>query len=263
MNSAKIDDGLKKNELSDKQLLRYSRQIFLPDVDIEGQLKLSQANIVIVGVGGLGSITATLLAAAGVGKITLVDFDRVDFSNLPRQIFYQEADVGRLKVDCLATYIQQQNNEIQLEKVAIKLSQIEFQTLFEGVDLVLDGTDNFATRYLINRACLMTKTPLLSAAITQFSGQVIMFDYKTQAPCYACLYADEGVDENNCSENGVMGPAASMVASLQAIEAQKCLIGMPVASRNTLISLDMKSIALHKAFLSRDDNCDVCANVDR
>ena len=263
MNSAKIDEDLKKNELNDEQLLRYSRQIFLPDVDIEGQLKLSQANVVIVGVGGLGSITATLLAAAGVGKITLVDFDSVGVSNLPRQVFYREADVGRLKVDCLATYIQQQNSEIQLEKVAIKLSQIKMQTLFEGVDLVLDGTDNFATRYLINRACFMTKAPLLSAAVTQFSGQVILFDYKTLAPCYACLYADDGVDENNCAENGVMGPAASMVASLQAIEAQKFLIGLPVTSRNTLISLDMKSITLHKASLSRDDTCDVCGGVNR
>lgn len=253
-----MNSGIKRKELSDKELLRYSRQIFLPDVDIKGQLKLNNAHIAIVGVGGLGSFTAPLLAAAGVGKLTLIDFDTVDPTNLPRQIFYRETDIGKLKITCLAEAIQKQNSQTKLKKISRKLNQIEFQDQFETADLVLDGTDNFATRYLINRACFASKTPLLSAAVMQFSGQVILFDYQNSMPCYECLYVDNSVEENNCAENGVMGPAASMVASIQAIEAQKFLIGMTVTSRNVLLSLDMKSLSLHKAKLSRDYECSVC-----
>jgi len=260
MSSLSVKERLKKNELNDEELLRYSRQIFLPEVDIEGQLKLCRAHIVIVGVGGLGSITAPLLSASGIGKLTLVDFDVVDHSNLPRQIFYRESDVNQLKVDCLASHIEAQNSQIRLDKVSDKLNQTEFQELFENADLVLDGTDNFATRHLINRACYASKTPLLSAAVTQFAGQVILFDYDQSSPCYECLYADNSVEENNCAENGVMGPAASMVASLQALEAQKFLLDMPVSSRNTLMSLNMKSFSVHKAKLSRDDKCAVCGS---
>lgn len=258
MNLNSSNDGLHKTELNDEELLRYSRQIFLPDVDVKGQLKLNQAHIVIVGVGGLGSMTAPLLSASGVGKLTLVDFDTVDVSNLPRQIFYREVDIGELKVDCLTRYIEAQNSQITLEKVVDKLNQQEFQDLFAKADLVLDGTDNFATRHMINRACFATKKPLLSAAVTQFSGQVIFFDYQPATPCYECLYTDNATEENNCAENGVMGPAASLMASLQALEAQKFLLGMPLDSQNTLISLNMKSLSLHKAKLSRDTECAVC-----
>lgn len=245
--------------LNDDDLLRYSRQIFLPEVDVEGQQRLIQSHIVIVGVGGLGSISAPLLSASGIGKITLVDFDTVDISNLSRQIFYRENDVGRLKVDCLADHIQAQNTKIVLESVATKLNQEEFQALFDKADMVLDGTDNFATRYLINRACFASKTPLVSAAVTQFSGQVILFDYASSSPCYECLYADNATEDNNCAENGVMGPAASLIASFQALEAQKFLLNMPVTSRNTLISFEMKSLSLHKAKLSQDQQCKVCS----
>ena len=255
-----MSKDMKKTELDDHELLRYSRQIFLPEVDVEGQLKLNQSHVIVVGVGGLGSITAPLLSASGVGKLTLIDFDEVDVSNLPRQIFYRETDVGQLKVDCLAGHINAQNSQTKIEKVTSRLKQEEFQELFESADLVLDGTDNFATRHIINRACFSTKTPLLSAAVTQFSGQVILFDYESFSPCYECLYADNSVEENNCAENGVMGPAASLVASTQALEAQKFLLDMAVASRNTLISLNLKSLSLHKAKLTRDDECVVCSN---
>ena len=254
-----MNEEFQKEQLNDEELLRYSRQIFLPEVDIEGQIKLNQAHLVIVGVGGLGSLTAPLLSASGIGKLTLVDFDIVDISNLPRQIFYREMDAGKLKVDCLADYIHAQNSHVKLEKVTDRLSQERFQELFEHADLVLDGTDNFSTRHMINRACFATKTPLLSAAVTQFSGQVILFDFQPLAPCYECLYVDNASEEeNNCSESGVMGPAASLLASLQALEAQKFILGMPVACQNTLLSLEMKSMALHQAKLNHDNECLVC-----
>lgn len=257
------------SELDDAELVRYSRQIFLNEVDIAGQQRLRQAKLVLVGAGGLGAMSAPLLAAAGVGELTLVDFDTVDLSNLARQVFYREQDLGQLKVTCLANFIQAQNSRVKIHTVTEKMTQAGFEKLFATADLVLDGTDNFATRHQINRAAHAVKTPLLSAAVTQFSGQLILFDYSPDAPCYACLYGDDssgddnvrgnGADENNCAESGVLGSVASMVATMQATEAQKWLLGLPVACQNALLSIDAKRMTLHKASLSKDESCSCCA----
>ncbi|MGH1541847.1 MAG: HesA/MoeB/ThiF family protein [Arenicella sp.] len=246
-------------ELTDQQLLRYSRQIFLPEIDVAGQERLLASHIVVVGAGGLGSMSAPMLAAAGVGKLTLIDFDRIDLSNLARQIPYDEASIDQLKVEKLAERIQQQNRDCELVTIAEKLSQQQMQNVFADVDMVLDGTDNFTTRHTINRACYSVKTPLLSAAAAQFSGQLALFDYVAGSPCYDCLYSNSGDDDNNCANNGVLGPVVAWLASMQALEAIKFLTGMPVASRHHLVTVDTKNVRMHTVALSVDNECSVCS----
>jgi len=244
--------------LSDQQLLRYSRQIFLSNIDVDGQQRLLNAHVCILGVGGLGSLTAPYLAAAGVGKITLVDDDEVDISNLHRQLIYAERDVGKAKVEIAQKKLTAINQECCIETIDKRLNSSELQSVIQNVDIVLDGTDNFESRFVANAACFELSKPLLSAAVNQYFGQISFFDFSEGSPCYSCLYPDVGSDNNNCSENGVLGPVAGIIASWQALHALKYLLGIEVESLHRLMLIDMLSGLNRNIVIQKDKNCDVC-----
>ncbi len=244
--------------LNDEELLRYSRQIFLPNIDIEGQERLLNAHVLIMGVGGLGSLTSAYLAGAGIGKLTIIDDDHVEISNLHRQLLYTQDDIGKLKVDVAARRLLAANEHCKIQTINSRLDALQLQGLLKDVDLLLDGTDNFATRLLVNRACLNAKKPLLSAAVTQFSGQLSLFDYAQGSPCYQCLYPNVDDVENNCAENGVLGPAAGVMASIQALHAMKFLLNFQVESLHRLVLMDMLSGRNRSITIQQDQNCSVC-----
>ena len=246
--------------MDDELLLRYSRQIFLPEFDVAGQERLLKSHVLIFGVGGLGSLSSAYLAAAGVGKLTLVDDDHVEMSNLHRQLLYTESDNGILKVDAAKKRLVQMNSDCEINSINSRLEQAQLQKVLQGVDMVLDGTDNFSSRLLVNQACQETQTPLLCAAVTQFSGQLSLFDFSTNSPCYACLYPDVEDDDNNCAENGILGPAAGVMASWQALHALKYLLAYEVESLHRLILMDMLSGRSRNITIIRDPNCKICSH---
>ncbi|MGH1427064.1 MAG: HesA/MoeB/ThiF family protein [Arenicella sp.] len=246
--------------LSDEDLLRYSRQIFLPNVDIEGQEKLLNSHVLIMGVGGLGSLSASYLVGAGVGQLTLVDDDEVDVSNLHRQLLFTQDDIGELKVDVAKRRLLAMNDNCQIHTINRRLDLSGLQSMLGSVDLLLDGTDNFATRLLVNQACFNEKKPLLSAAVTQFSGQLSLFDYQLKTPCYQCLYPNVDDVENNCAENGILGPSAGLMASMQALHALKFLLGFSVESLHRLTLIDMLSGRNRNIMIQADENCSVCSH---
>ena len=247
--------------MNDEQLLRYSRQIFLPNVDVEGQERLLESNILIMGVGGLGSLTAAFLAAAGVGSLTLVDDDSVEVTNLHRQLLFTQDDLGQAKVEAAKKRLLLNNPDCNIDCINERLTLEKLQKLATEVDLVLDGTDNFASRLLINQACYQAGTPLLSAAVTQFTGQLSLFDFSPDSPCYACLYPEiSGDEENNCSENGILGPVAGVIASWQALYALKYLLAYEVECLHHLLLKDMLSGRNRNIALTKDSNCKICSH---
>ena len=246
--------------MNDDLLLRYSRQILLPNIGAEGQERLEAAHAVVMGLGGLGSPIAAYLAAAGIGQLTLVDFDHVDLSNLQRQILHGQADIGRLKVDSAAESLQRLNPGCHLNRVARRLEQAELEELCAGADLILDGTDNFTSRALINRAAVATGTPLVSGAVIRFEGQVATFDFRDpDAACYHCLYGDGEELGETCGESGVLASLPGVIGSLQATEALKLLIGLPTLSGRLLL-VDGLTMAFRSLALSRDPACPVCGS---
>ncbi|MBY4675697.1 molybdopterin-synthase adenylyltransferase MoeB [Marinobacterium arenosum] len=250
--------------LSDQQLLRYSRQIMLPEVEIAGQQAWLDSWVLIIGAGGLGSPVAIYLAAAGVGTLVLADDDQVDLSNLQRQIVHTTERIGVDKVESARQTLQALNPEVQVETIAARL---EGETLAQQVaraDLVVDCTDNFTTRFAINRACVAAKTPLVSGAAIRIEGQVAVYDPRQpDSPCYQCLYKD-GDDENlTCSESGVLAPLVGIIGSVQAMEALKVLanIGQPLVGK--LMLLDGLSMEWRTLKLRKDPACPVCGSGDR
>ena len=250
-------------ELSDQQLLRYSRQIFLPNIDVAGQQKLSDQCIIIMGAGGLGSLSSAYLAGAGVGKLVLVDDDVIDVTNLHRQLLYTENDIGLKKVDIAAKRLASMNADCEIEVIDSRLDVDQLQQLCVSADLLLDGTDNFSTRLLVNQACYVSKTPLITAAVTQFSGQLSTFDFAEGSPCYQCLYPDVDDVENNCTENGVLGPNVGLMASLQALHAIKFILGLPVESLHRLMVVDMLNGKQRNIALKSDVACLICGKKNR
>ena len=244
--------------MDDNQLLRYSRQIMLPGVGVEGQERLRNAHAVVMGVGGLGSPAAAYLAAAGVGRLTLVDPDHVEVSNLQRQILHGEPDLGRDKVASAADRLAALNPACRVEARAEALDATAMTALFAGADVVLDGTDNFTSRGEISRAALETGTPLVSGAVIRFEGQLTTFDYRDpDAACYHCLYGEGGGDEDTCSASGVLASLPGVVGSLQATEGLKLLIGLPILAGRLLI-LDGLAMQFREIRLRRDPHCPVC-----
>ena len=248
--------------MNDDELLRYSRQIMLPDVDIEGQDKICGGHAAIVGLGGLGSPVAMYLASAGVGKLTLVDDDSVDISNLQRQIIHTEASLNTPKVASAQTAIAKLNSWTSVECVHRRLDENELTTLAAQVDVVLDATDNFATRYAINRACLHSKTPLVSGAAIRMEGQISVFDFRDEnSPCYQCLYRD-GLDEAlNCAENGVIAPMVGIIGTMQAMEALKILGEFGESLVGRVIYFDAKRMETRTLRLNKDPNCQTCGSL--
>lgn len=247
--------------LDDAQLMRYARHILLDEYGIEAQEKISAARVLIVGAGGLGSPAAYYLAAAGVGQITLVDDDEVDLSNLQRQILHNSARVGLNKAQSGQMTLQELNPLIQIEPLAQRLSDADLDRLMPQHDLVLDCTDNFATRHAINRAAVRHHVPIVSGAGIRFSGQISVYDLRNdQAPCYHCLFPEaDDVQELRCATTGVLGPLVGMVGCIQAAEALKVLggFGEPLVGR--LLSVDALTMQWHTVRFRKDPDCLVCS----
>jgi adenylyltransferase/sulfurtransferase len=242
--------------MNDEQLLRYSRQIMLPQIDIEGQEKLLAATVLIVGLGGLGSPVALYLAAAGVGHLVLADHDTVDLSNLQRQIVHHNESVGTLKVESAAAAIRALNPEIGTTLISEKLAGDALRNTIDRVDLVLDGTDNFTARYAINDACFAARKPLVSGAAIRMEGQVAVFDPRVvDSPCYRCLYPEGNDQALNCSENGVAAPLVGIIGSVQAMEAWKLLTGAGTSLVGHVLYLDAQAMEWHKLRLRRNPAC--------
>ena len=247
-------------DFSDEQLLRYSRQIMLPAFDIAGQSRLATSRALIIGMGGLGSPIALYLASAGVGTLHLVDFDEVDLSNLQRQIAHTVSDIGTKKVDSAARSVAQINPDI---KVIAQAELLEGRTLANAViaaDVVIDATDNFATRFAINAVCVEHKTPLVSGAAIRMEGQVSVFDARNdESPCYQCLYSDISDEALSCSEAGVMAPLVGIIGSVQAMEAVKLLSGMGQPLVGKLLILDAMTMEWRTMRLRKDSGCKTCS----
>ena len=247
-------------DLEDEQLLRYSRQIMLPQVDAAGQMRLLESTVLVVGLGGLGAPVAMYLAAAGVGNLIVVDDDEVDLSNLQRQIIHTTADVGRPKVDSARDALLALNPELTITTVEARLEGALLRELVDEADVVVDACDNFATRFAINEACFASGTPLVSGAAIRLEGQVAVFDPRVDAsPCYRCLYRDEGELAETCTQSGVFTPVVGIIGSLQATEALKLLVGLGEALTGRLLLLDAETMQIRTIRLPRDPKCPVCA----
>jgi molybdopterin/thiamine biosynthesis adenylyltransferase len=248
--------------LSDEQLLRYSRQILMPEFDIQGQQKLLSARVLIVGLGGLGSPAALYLAAAGVGSLILADGDAVELSNLQRQIAHGTADIGCNKAQSAAAAIAQLNPDVSLEVQAATLGENELRELLQRVDLVVDATDNYPVRFAINRACIEAAVPMVSAAAIRGEGQLGVFDPQRGGPCYRCLYPQEGSETAlSCSESGVLAPVVGVLGSLQALEAVKLLSGYGESLRGHMLMLDLHSMDIRKLKLQARADCPDCGHI--
>ncbi|MCF5743389.1 molybdopterin-synthase adenylyltransferase MoeB [Pseudomonas tremae] len=245
--------------LSDQELLRYSRQILLQHVDIDGQLRLKHGSALIVGIGGLGSPVALYLAAAGVGTLHLADYDHVDMTNLQRQIIHDTQSIGLAKVDSAMTRLKAINPEITLVAHREALDADSLSAAVDAVDVVLDCSDNFATREAVNAACVAAGKPLVSGAAIRLEGQLSVFDpRRAESPCYHCLYGHGSEAELTCSEAGVIGPLVGLVGSLQALEALKLLAGFGEPMVGRLLLIDALSTRFRELKVKRDPGCGVC-----
>jgi len=248
--------------MNDEQLLRYSRHILLPEIGIEGQQRLLAAHALLIGAGGLGSPAALYLASAGVGTLTICDDDTVDLTNLQRQIVHREAAIGTLKVESARNTLRELNPHVDVRLVAQRVAGAQLEALVAAADVVLDGSDNFATRHAVNRACVRTRKPLVSGAGVRFDGQLAVFDLRNpDSPCYACLFPEEGeMEDVRCAVMGVFAPLVGIIGAMQAAEALKILAqtGEPLTGR--LLLLDALTMDVRTVRLRRDAACTVCAS---
>ena len=245
--------------MNDEQLLRYSRQIMLPQIDIEGQEKLLASRVLIIGMGGLGSPIAMYLAAAGIGHLVLVDDDVVELSNLQRQIAHGTKDIGLSKVESAKQTIQELNPDIKVTAYAERLDTDKLLEEVVAADIVIDGTDNFTTRFALNESSVKNKTPLVSGAAIRMEGQVSVFNKTPNSPCYRCLYKDEGELDTSCSTNGVLSPVVGIIGSVQATEALKVLLNIGETLDGKLLVLDALHMEWRTLKLKKDPECPVCS----
>lgn len=247
--------------MNDQQLLRYSRQILLPQVGIDGQQRLAASRVLIIGLGGLGSPVAQYLAASGVGHLVIVDHDKVELSNLQRQIVHTTASLGEMKTASAARALQALNPEVQLTPIAARLADDALHAQVAAADVVVDASDNFTTRFAINRACVATRTPLVSGAVIRLEGQVSVFRCdRDDAACYRCLYRDIDELPETCSETGVLAPVPGIVGSVQAVETLKLLLGIDEGLAGRVLLLDALSMEWRSVRLRKDPQCPVCAS---
>lgn len=246
--------------MDDNELLRYSRQILLPQVGAEGQERLRQSRALIIGLGGLGSPVAMYLAAAGVGHLTLVDFDQVDLTNLQRQILYRSADIGRPKAEAARDTLLALNPLVTVTIIARQLEDSDLVEQVAQADVVIDATDNFATRFALNAACVRTRTPLVSGAAIRLEGQVAVFrPDRSDSPCYRCLYKDEEELAEGCTQTGVFTPVVGIVGTIQATEALKVLLDLGKTLTGRLLLIDALTMDLRTLGLRQDPHCPVCS----
>ena len=246
--------------MNDDQLLRYSRHILLPQLGIEGQEKFRLAHALIVGAGGLGSPVALYLASAGVGKLTICDNDVVDLTNLQRQIVHRQDAIGTPKAESARRTLAGINSEIEVAAVAERITGARLDQLVAASHIVLDCSDNFATRHALNRACVAHRKPLVSGAGTRFDGQIAVFDLRdAQSPCYHCLFPDQGENEDMpCAVMGVFAPLTGIIGAMQAAEALKLIAGIGTSLSGRLLLLDALTMEWRAVRLSRDPACVVC-----
>ena len=246
--------------MDDNQLLRYSRHILLPEIGIEGQERLLGSHAVVIGAGGLGSPIALYLASAGVGRITICDGDTVDLTNLQRQIVHRTESIGLLKAESARATMHSINPQIEVIALAERVGEEKLAALAANADVVLDGSDNFATRHAVNRACVQQRKPLVSGAAVRFDGQVAVFDMRRDdAPCYACLFPEAGEnDDTPCAIMGVFAPITGIVGTIQAAEALKLLIGTGELLTGRLLLIDALTMQLRTIQLRKDPACLEC-----
>ncbi|BEV72424.1 MULTISPECIES: molybdopterin-synthase adenylyltransferase MoeB [unclassified Paludibacterium] len=246
-------------ELDDSALLRYSRHILLPQIDVEGQRRLSAARVLVVGAGGLGSPVALYLASAGVGRLTIADDDIVELSNLQRQVVHDMASLGRSKAESAREHMLALNPSIQVAALKQRLAPESLSALMATHDVVLDCSDNFATRHAINRAAVQARVPLVSGAAVRFDGQLAVFDSReADSPCYCCLFPEDGpASDGPCATFGVLAPLVGVMGSMQAVEAIKLIVGLP-APLGQLTVYDALAGSFRQLRIPRDPDCPVC-----
>lgn len=248
--------------MNDAQLLRYSRHILLDEVGIDGQQRILDAHALVIGAGGLGSPVVLYLGSAGVGRITLVDHDFVDLTNLQRQIAHTAERIGLPKVASASSAVAAINPEVRLTPLQTRADTALLDGLVSRCDVVLDCSDNFATRQLVNAACVKHRKPLVSGAAIRFDGQIGVYDTRDEkAPCYACVFPpDAAFEETPCATMGVFAPLVGIIGSMQAAEALKLLAGIGRSLAGRLLMLDGRSMEWNEVQVARDNTCPVCAN---
>ena len=247
--------------MDDRQLLRYSRHILLDEIGIEGQQRVLGAHVLVIGAGGLGSPAALYLAASGVGRITLVDDDDVDLTNLQRQVMHTTARVGQPKVESGREALRQINPEVEVVVLRERAGPERLAELAGSADVILDCSDNFATRHAVNRACVAAKVPLVAGAVIRFDGQVSVFDVRDPvSPCYACLFPpDSRFEDVACSTMGVFAPLVGVIGAVQAAEALKLLVDIRPSLAGRLQMLDGRAMEWTEVKVARNPACPVCA----
>lgn len=250
--------------MDDNQLLRYSRHILLPEIGIDGQQKLLGAHVLLIGAGGLGAPVSLYLAASGVGRITICDHDAVDLTNLQRQIVHFTDSIGKHKVESARATLARINPEVVVDALAERVEGARLEQLVAAADVVVDATDNFATRHAINRACVHFRKPLVSGAAVRFDGQIAVFDMrKADSPCYHCLFPESGdLEEMRCAIMGVFAPLVGVIGAMQAAEALKLLMDVGRDLTGRLLLLDALTMEWRSVRLKKDPRCTVCGGGD-
>lgn len=245
--------------MDDDTLLRYSRQILLPQIGTDGQQRLLDARVLVIGAGGLGSPAAMYLAAAGVGHLVIADHDQVDLSNLQRQLLYRHTDLGRDKVDAARDTLEAINPDVRVTTIAARLADERLEQQVAGADIVLDASDNFDTRFAVNAACVRQRVPLVSGAAIRYEGQLAVFDpRRDDSPCYRCLYREGREAGQTCAENGVLAPVVGVIGSLQALEAVKLLLALGDSLCGRVLLFNGLSLEWRTLTLNKDPDCPVC-----
>ncbi len=245
--------------MDDKQLLRYSRQIMLPEIDVLGQEKINSSHVAIIGLGGLGCPVAMYLAASGVGQLTLVDDDLVELSNLQRQIAHTEDSIGVAKVDAARRTVRGLNSQTRVTTVQMRVDGVALEKLLTGVEVIVDATDNFEVRFAINAVSRKFNLPLVSGAAIRMEGQVMVLDPgKAESPCYRCLYPTPSTEPQNCAENGVFAPLVGVIGALQALETLKVICELSHDSVGWVHYFDAKRMEWRKLGLKRNPLCPEC-----
>jgi sulfur-carrier protein adenylyltransferase/sulfurtransferase len=251
--------GVRTETLANEEILRYSRHLIMPEVGMEGQLKLKKAKVLLIGTGGLGAPLGLYLTAAGVGKLGLVDFDVVDFTNLQRQVTFGSSDVGKAKTEAARARLSNLNPDIEIETFETKLMSENALEIFKDFDIIVDGTDNFPTRYLVNDACVLLGKPNVYGSIFRFEGQATIFGMP-DGPCYRCLYPEPPPPGlvPSCAEGGVLGVLPGIVGSIQAMETIKLIIGRGRTLMGRLLLFDALEMSFREFKLRKNPNCPIC-----
>ncbi len=248
------------NKMNKNDLLKYSRQIILTEVGIEGQEKLSKSHAIILGLGGLGSPVSLYLVASGLGEITLVDDDKIEISNLQRQVLYAEADIGKHKTIAAKEKLKQINPECKINLFNERFQGNNLKEQIKASDIVIDCSDNFSTRFSLNSLCKNYKKPLISGAAMQWSGQISSFTYEEDSACYRCIFDRQGEEEVTCSNNGIISPLVGIVGSMQALETIKILCGIKSTLKNKLLIFNGLYSQWKIIDIRPDPKCSVCGN---